>query len=230
MTINQTPITDQLEDYLISIGPTDNDHIGFVFSSAFAFDEPYMQVSKLQALTLKHYIMAHGIRSVLEVGTFVGFSAFSMASGMNSRGSKLTSIEIRKDFYDQALANQLKYREDLARGDLRDGIIEKIDFVHDDALTHLTENTNTYSKYDMFFLDGDKEHYAEYVRWFVEEAKPGAHLLIDNLLFKGAILGEGKYAKGIKAAIQVIRDAECLTSYIVPVGDCMLVARKLETA
>ena len=226
MTINQTPITDQLEEYLISIGPTNNDHIGFVFSSAFSFDEPYQQVSKLQALTLKHYIMANSVKSVLEVGTFVGFSAFSMASALHGRGCKLTSIEIRKEFYDQAMANQLKYKEDKAGDPEIDGIIEKIDFVHGDAISHICDFTCKYSKFDMIFLDGDKENYVKYVHWFIEEAKPGAHLLIDNILFKGEILGDGKYAKGIKKAVEAIRSTDKLTSYLVPVGDCMLIARK----
>ncbi len=223
MTINQTPITDQLEEFLIAIGPTNNDHIGYVFASAFAFDEPFQQVSKLQALTLKHYILANNVKSVLEVGTFVGFSAFSMASGLSGNRSKITSLEVNEGFHKQALQNQNEYR---ATGAECDGIIERINFICTDAYPHITEKTDEYSKYDMVFLDGDKENYSLYVQWFIDNAKSGAHLLIDNILFKGSILGDGKYAKGIKRAIETVKSSQQLVHYVVPVGDCMLVVRK----
>jgi predicted O-methyltransferase YrrM len=89
MTILHTQITPEAEQYLIERSQYDNSDIDPVFMSAYGFDEPYMQISRLQATSLQFLISSLGIKQVLEVGTFVGFSAFSMAKKKDRTSTKL---------------------------------------------------------------------------------------------------------------------------------------------
>lgn len=223
MTTSQTFVSDEMERFLVSMCQDKADEINFVFASAFKFEEPFMQVSRLQALTLLNYVKSNKIKTIFEVGSFVGYSSFAMGLAMPKARSQLISIEKNQDFWAQAEQNRLEYVRLYPE---TNNIIPKTEFVCSDAKDYLNSNSDKIREFDMVFLDGDKENYAFYIDWFLREGKDGMHFLVDNILFKGSIMDGGKYASGILSALKALHAAPNANYHFNPVGDCMLIARK----
>lgn len=224
MTILNTKIDNKAEEYLLEKSQYRITDIDAAFNSAYHFDEPYMQISKLQATALQFFIKTCGIKKILEVGTFVGFSAFSMAAVLGEKDSKLVSIEINKDFFDQAETNKFNF---LRENNCLFKAFENITFINEDAKKTLRYIDNILPDIDMMFLDGDKENYMFYFDWALNNLKSGAYFIIDNALFKGGVIkGEGKYSKSIRDMTEKLKESQEFDYFFLPVGDCMLVAKK----
>ncbi len=222
MTISQTVLNKKNEEYLFRKSMGNNDDTEFVFESAFRFTEPYMQISKLQAKTLQGFIQCNNIHNILEIGTFVGYSGISFLKFL-PEGGEITTIEINNDFFAQAMKNLSQYNllykpkatMKILLGDAKLVIAKQIQLIKDA---------------DMIFLDGDKLNYIYYVKLFKQYMKTGAFLIIDNALFKGNVarVRQNEYAEAIDEAIIYLKECNTFFYYFVPVGDCMLIARKGE--
>jgi predicted O-methyltransferase YrrM len=225
MTITHTKLDDDCEDYLIQRSQLQNFDLDDVFNSAYKFDEPFMQISKLQATVLQYFVATTKARTIIEIGTFVGFSAFCMAKAQES--GRVISIEIDEDFNRQAKENQFYFLENYRLGKKKTlGTIEHLEFVIDDAKDYLG-STSVPRDIDIMFLDGDKVNYEFYVDWAIKNLPSGSHLLVDNALFKGGVIqGSGSYASGIRAGTDLLKASDAFDYFFLPVGDCMVVAKK----
>jgi len=228
MTVLNTILDDTSEHYLLSHSQYDNKDIDDVFNSANLFDEPYMQISKLQATALQFFITTANIRTIVEVGTFVGYSAFAMAKAQQDTKCKIITIEQNEKFHAQAEKNRFEHVQSFQKGNKPSiGAIGQIEFVHADAKDHFPTLVPQSSEIDMIFLDGDKEHYSYYFDWAAKHLRNGSYMLIDNALFKGdAVTGTGPNAKGIREATILLKESKLFDYFFLPVGDCMIVARK----
>ena len=229
MTILHTKIDPETEEYLLNNSQYDNKDIDDVYNSAYGFDEPYMQISKLQATALQFFIGTAQIKNVIEVGTFVGFSAFSMAKVMPENIGNLVTIEINKNFWSQAEKNQWEYFKHCRDNNIKpSGCVGNIKFINDDAKNYLGSlNKQEAKKIDMFFLDGDKENYVFYLDWAIENLRSGAYFLIDNALFKGGVInGREKLTQQIRDLTIKLKNSKKFDYFFIPVGDCMIVAVK----
>lgn len=228
MTIIHTKIDSDAENYLLENSQHDNSDIDSVFNSAYMFDEPYMQISKLQATTLQFFIQSAGIENIVEIGTFVGYSAFSMAKILPPNVGNLTTIEINHSFHKQAEKNQYEYLRECREHKIKPlGSIDNIKFVRDDAKKYLPTMELSASEIDMIFLDGDKANYMFYLDWALKNLRTGGYFLVDNALFKGSVVkGKGDYAKGIRSMTQALKSCGCFDFFFLPVGDCMIIAKK----
>ncbi|HEV2355355.1 MAG TPA: O-methyltransferase [Puia sp.] len=126
-------------------------------------------------------------RRILEIGTFMGYSALCLAAGL-ADGGKLHTIELRDEDADVAEQNFRRANQNeriiLHRGNAL-AIIPTLDEV-----------------WDLVFIDADKPGYVDYYRQVMPRLKSGGLILADNVLFHGQVLQgavEGKSAKGIQA-------------------------------
>jgi caffeoyl-CoA O-methyltransferase len=122
---------------------------------------------------------------VLEIGTFTGFSALCLASGLQPNGM-LHTIEIREE---DAITSQNNFdkSEYAAQIKLHIGNAKEI-------IPTLNEN------WDLIFIDADKTSYIDYYELTLPQMNQGAFMLVDNVLFHGQVLEEsisGKNAKSI---------------------------------
>ena len=115
-------------------------------------------------------------RRVLEIGAFIGLSAMSMAQAMPADGQVVT-VEKYDHFADLAQEN---FR--------RNGLAEKIRLLQGDAFTVLAGLKG--ERFDMAFLDGNKERYREYFEMIDPLLRPGALFVVDDVLFHGDALNE----------------------------------------
>ena len=118
-------------------------------------------------------------KNVLEIGTLGGYSTIWIAKALNEK-AKLTSIEINEEHVKLAKSNA-----NLA------GFDQKITFLNGEALPLLeTMRNSAQDKFDMVFVDADKENYLNYFQILKEMIEDGALILSDNLIPKWKPIGQ----------------------------------------
>ena len=112
-------------------------------------------------------------KTILEIGTYTGYSAICMAEGLQS-GGKLHTIDIDERLYDlqRSYFDRSEYGERIVQhvGDAKE-IIPSID-----------------ATFDLVFIDADKRGYKKYVELVLPKMKSGGVILSDNVLWKGKVL------------------------------------------
>lgn len=112
-------------------------------------------------------------KTILEIGTYTGYSAICMTEGLQS-GGKLHTIDIDERLYDlqRSYFDRSEYGERIIQhvGDAKE-IIPSIDAI-----------------FDLVFIDADKRGYKKYVELVLPKMKSGGVILSDNVLWKGKVL------------------------------------------
>ncbi|HEU5053009.1 MAG TPA: O-methyltransferase [Hanamia sp.] len=152
---------------------------------------------------------------ILEVGTFVGYSALCLAKGLKP-GGELHTLELRDEDADTAE----KY---FARCSQADQII-----LHRGNALELIPSLN--ETWDLVFIDADKTNYINYYELVVPRVRQGGVILADNVLFHGEVLTEnitGKNAIAINAFNEHVAADERTQQVIITVRDgLMLIIKK----
>jgi predicted O-methyltransferase YrrM len=138
-----------------------------------------MASGHLQGRLLKMLVEMIQPQRVLEVGTFSGYSAISMAEGL-PEGGRLYTFEINDEM------------EDFTRPWIEGSeVADKIEFIIGDALTEAPKLGITF---DMAFIDGDKRTYCECYEMVMGILRAGGFILADNTLWDGHVVDES-YSK-----------------------------------
>ena len=132
-----------------------------------------MASGHLQGRLLKMLVEMIRPQTILEVGTFSGYSAISMAEGL-SDGGRLYTFEINDEM------------EDFTRPWIEgSAVADKITFLIGDALVEAPKLGITF---DMAFIDGDKRTYRETFEMVMGILRPGGFILADNTLWDGHVV------------------------------------------
>lgn len=122
---------------------------------------------------LKLLVQISGAKRILEIGTFTGYSAISMASGLQEDGELIT---LDVDPYTQDIAKYYFYKSPHSN---------KIKPVLGNALETLKSIDGSF---DIVFIDADKQNYINYWDLCVPKVKAGGLILADNVLWSGRVL------------------------------------------
>ncbi|MGS2741203.1 O-methyltransferase [Sinomicrobium sp. M5D2P17] len=114
---------------------------------------------------------------ILEIGTYTGYSALCMAEGLRKEG-ELHTIDINEELYDL----QRRYFD-------RSGYGEQIKQHTGNAL-EIIPSLNT--KFDLAFIDADKENYHRYFDLIIDKMNKEGLILSDNVLWSGKVVEEIK--------------------------------------
>lgn len=117
-------------------------------------------------------------KTILEIGTFTGYSALCLAEGLTNDG-KLITI----DRNEELMYLPKKYFDHSPYAD-------QIDFKIGNALDVLDELKDEI--YDLVFVDADKSNYINYYEKVIGQVRKGGVLLVDNVLWYGKVLEEAK--------------------------------------
>jgi predicted O-methyltransferase YrrM len=151
---------------------------------------------------------------ILEIGTFVGYSALCLAKGLVAEGV-LHTIELREE-------DARKARAYFDRSDYK----ERICLHTGDALSvmeQLKEN------WDLVFIDADKINYIRYYEAVLPFVKKGGWIIADNVLFHGEVLEnpiKGKNAKAIDQFNRHILADNRVEHVMLTVRDGLMIIRK----
>ncbi len=136
-------------------------------------ESPQMLTGRLEGRLLKLLVQIHRPRLVLEVGTFTGYSALSMAEGLPEDGRLLT-CEIDPDA--QRVAQETFDKSPHGH---------KIQILMGSALDTIRGLDEVI---DLSFIDADKVGYRGYYEAILERTRPGGLILMDNMLMAGRVL------------------------------------------
>ena len=154
-------------------------------------------------------------KRILEVGTFVGYSALCLVKGLTDDGL-LHTLELREE--DAKRAQSYFDRSFFKR---------KIILHIGDALKTIGELNETW---DLVFIDADKENYTNYFDRIFSQVRPGGFILADNVLFHGQVLEKeikGKNAIAIQQFNDHVMKRTGIEKLMLPVRDGVYVIRKL---
>ncbi len=137
---------------------------------------PDIAVTPGQGRFLQLLARMRGARHILEIGTLGGYSTIWLARALPADG-RLITVEAEAKHCEVARAN-------VARA----GLSARVDFRLGEALELLPElAAEGLEPFDFAFIDADKENTAEYFKWAIRLARPGAAIVVDNVVRDGEV-------------------------------------------
>ena len=176
-----------------------------------------MQVSISQCHFLHLIVKIINPKNILEIGTFTGLSALTMGLAM-ADNSKLTALDKNKETSDVAISFFKKAKID-----------NKISLLIDNAIVSLEELYKQKKKFDLIFIDADKENYINYFDKALNILDKNGIMVVDNVLWYGDVADQNKKDRltlKIREFNKFIKDDNRVESLILPIGDGLSVCRK----
>ena len=210
-------LTDNLEKYIINHSEDLNDIQKKIIEYNNSLGEQKkLQISVSQGQLLQSIIKISKVKHILEIGSFTGYSALTMAMALPEDGS-LISLDKNEDFskkakqfYDEAKQSKIKQ------------IIKP-------ALESLKELKNSKKTFDLIFIDADKENYIHYYEDAIQLVKKNGLIIIDNVLWHGEVADDSKqdkYTNIIRSFNQLIKKDNRVQKNIIPIGDGLTICVK----
>ena len=161
-------------------------------------------------------IKENNIKSILEIGTAIGYSAIKMA--LVNSDIKITTIERDKERYELALNNIKSF-----------SLEDRIHAIKSDAL-----DVEIDGYFDLIFIDASKGHSIDFFEKFKKNLAPNGMIVTDNLSFHGLVEDESleitKNQKGlvkrIKNFIEFLDNNEEFTTTYIDIGDKISISKK----
>lgn len=153
---------------------------------------------------------------ILEIGTFTGYSAVCLASGLEA-GGHLDTLEINDELEDLII-----------EGFEKAGLADRITLHIGDAKETLDRLKDRC--YDLVFIDANKREYCDYYRAVFDMVRPGGYILADNVLWDGKVcqnpMPQDRQTQGIAAFNDMVKADQRVESVILPVRDGLNIIRK----
>lgn len=154
--------------------------------------------------------------NILEIGTYTGYSALCLCEGMQENGT-LHTIDIKEELIDF----QRKHFDKSPWGNqIVQHLGEAIDII-----------PTLDMKFDLVFIDADKENYINYFELIVPKMNKGGIILSDNVLWSGKVL-EPLNPKDLSTKIlleynQLLKNDPRVETVLLPIRDGLTVSRVL---
>ena len=177
-----------------------------------------MQIAVSQCHFLHLIIKISKIKNILEIGTFTGLSALSMSLALPDDGKLICldksqeKIKIANNFFKKAKQEK------------------KIKTIIKPALDSLIELNRNKKKFDLIFIDADKENNKNYYDQSISLLNPDGLIIIDNVLWHGEIVdkkNQDKLTLSIRKFNSYVNNDKRTENLIIPLGDGLSVCRKL---
>jgi len=152
-------------------------------------------------------------KSVLEIGTYLGYSALCLAEGLADDG-KIDTLDVNEE------TNQVA-RSFVERTEYAD----RINFRLGEAAFTLPHIRTIY---DLVFIDADKTNYSNYYRLIFDSVRKGGFIVADNVLWSGKVLLDEKDddTKALHEFNQMVLADERVSNVLLPIRDGLMVVCK----
>ncbi|MDR6504935.1 O-methyltransferase [Arthrobacter oryzae] len=185
-----------VEEYLSDVVVRPGSPLKRAVASAVEAGMPPIEVAPNAGKLLKLLVQLSGARRVLEIGTLAGFSTIWMAEGLPDDGELVTCEYLPKH------ARVARANVDAA------GVGNKVDIRVGAALDTLPQLLDDgRGPFDFVFIDADKENDPQYLDWAVRLGRPGTAIVMDNVVWEGALLDPSMdeiNAPGIISALEMM--------------------------
>ena len=177
-----------------------------------------MQISISQCHFLHLIVKISNTKKILEIGTFTGLSGLTMSLSLPSDG-KLVTLDKNTE-RNKIASNFFKKAKQES----------KIKTIIGPALESLSSLKKKEQKFDLIFIDADKENYKNYYNQSLDLIEKNGLIIVDNVLWHGEVVDVKKQDK----LTTIIREFNCYINkdkrtenIIIPVGDGLTICRKL---
>ena len=177
-----------------------------------------MQISISQCHFLHLIIKISNIKKILEIGTFTGLSGLTMSLSLPSDGELITldkneeRNKIASSFFKKAKQEN------------------KIEAIIGSALECISNFKKKKQKFDLVFIDADKENYKHYYDQSLDLIEKNGLIIVDNVLWHGEVVDvkkQDKLTTVIREFNTYVNRDKRTENLIIPVGDGLTVCRKL---
>jgi predicted O-methyltransferase YrrM len=176
---------------------------------------PRMLSGHLQGQLLTMFANMVAPESILEIGTYTGYSAICLARGLK-KGGELHTIDINEELEDFALHFFTKA-----------GLKNQIKTHIGNALEILPSINK---EWDMVFVDADKENYVNYYNLVFDSVKKGGIIIFDNVLWSGKVTQEidpkDEETKSLVKLAEILEQDNRIENVLLPVRDGLFMVRK----
>ncbi|HTP78639.1 MAG TPA: class I SAM-dependent methyltransferase [Rhizomicrobium sp.] len=210
--------TDTLMDYLSVVGARETPAQTRCRQETQKLPMAMMQIAPEQGAFMALLAKLTAARRYVEIGTFTGYSALSVAQAMPPDG-KVIALDVSKEFTDRA------------RGYWKEaGVENKIDLRLGPGLEALDKMIAAEEgPIDLAFIDADKSNYDGYYERVLKLLRPGGLIALDNMLWSGAV-ADPKIADADTSALRAlnakIHDDPRVDMALATIGDGVMLARK----
>jgi predicted O-methyltransferase YrrM len=160
-------------------------------------------------------MFSHMIRPkvVLEIGTYLGYSALCFAEGL-ADGGKVITLDIQED-------TNMVARSFVEKTEFKDRIDFRLGF-GTDIIPTLAET------FDLVFIDADKPNYSNYYNLVFERVRPGGFIIADNVLWSGKVIDDEKdeNTQALHEFNQMVAMDNRVSNVLLPIRDGLMVVRK----
>ena len=212
-------ITKEIENYIINhsleLTTVQKEIISYNDSLG---DIKRMQISISQCHFLHLIVKIANIKKILEIGTFTGLSGLTMSLSLPSDG-KLVTLEknVERNKIASNFFNKAKQEK-------------KIKTIIGPALESMSIFKKEKKKFDLVFIDADKENYKNYYNESLDLIEKNGLIIVDNVLWHGEVAdinNKEKLTTIIREFNSYINKDKRTENLIIPVGDGLTVCRKL---
>ncbi|WMI98427.1 class I SAM-dependent methyltransferase [Pseudomonas chlororaphis subsp. aurantiaca] len=219
MTARTLNLDDALYHYLLDVSLRETPLLRRLRDETQALPMARWQVAPEQGQFLALLVRLIGARRVLEVGTFTGYSALSMAAALPEDG-QLICCDIPGDYN----ATARRYWQEA-------GVAGRIELRLAPALETLAsiEREEGEAGFDLVFIDADKANYPAYLESALRLLRVGGLAVFDNTLWSGRVLEENPQSedtRAIQALNRALRDDPRVDLSLLPLGDGLTLCRK----
>lgn len=205
-----------LDDYILSHIDPEGEYLHALWrDTQLKLSYGQMASGHLQGRLLKMLVEMIRPRRVIELGTFSGYSALSMAEGL-PEGAELHTIEV----YDE--------NEDFLRRWI--GGSPWADRIHLHIGDALDIIPTLGDRWDLAFVDADKREYVKYYEMLLPRMNPGGVILADNTLWYGRITEEARASdlqtRGLQEFNDLVASDPRVEKVILPLRDGLSIIRK----
>ena len=212
-------LNEELYDYMLKVSLRELDVLRRLRDETAALPKRSMQIAPEQGQFMAMLVRLMNAQRILEIGTFTGYSALCMALALPSHGRIVTcdinpewTAVARRYWTEAAVEDRIALRLGPAMATL-------------EALLATGEG----GRFDIAFIDADKENYSGYFEHALALVRSGGLIIVDNVLWGGSVINSAKQdpdTAAIRNFNSRIRDDERVHLSLVPIGDGLTLAMK----
>lgn len=210
-------LSDELEDYVALHSENEPELLAQLNKETYQkILQPRMLSGHFQGRVLSMLSKIIHPKNILEIGTYTGYATLSMAEGLAQNGT-IDTIDVNEELVDF----QRKYFDKSLWGNQ----------IHQHLGSAIDIIPTLNKKYDLVFIDADKDNYINYFHLVVPIMNPGGIILSDNVLWSGKVLEEVKpndrTTKLIMEYNVLLKNDPRVETVLLPIRDGLTVSRVL---
>lgn len=177
--------------------------------------QPRMLSGHFQGRVLSMFSKMIQPKRILELGTYTGYSALCLLEGLQEEGELIT-VDCNEELEDFAASH---FKNHVRKDAIKQLVGDAMDII-----------PTLLGKFDLVFIDADKENYLNYYNLLIDKIPSGGYLLADNVLWSGKVVDEksknDKDTIAIKAFNLFVQNDDRVENVMLPIRDGLLTVRK----